>query len=179
MKNLLFLLTFFVVGAFAQNSVYNPPFDRYNVSVAVGADMLQKPFAPKLDASVGFGYKFVANAKKPIDTVYGVIAYTGWQHATATSYHVGVQRTMANDRDRVGLVAKVEGGATSVYGYNGVKDVTKPSVAAGVGLIYDLTGSPYPKWLNHTSLSLVPMLNKIETRPLYWTLALGFTKSFN
>jgi hypothetical protein len=178
MKKMLFLLCF-VLGTslFAQTPA--PTYDKYSVSVGLGADLLQKPFAPKLDASVGFGYKFAANYTKPVDTVYGVIGYTGWQHANATSYHVGLQRTMTTDRDRAGLVVKGEVGATSVYGYNGARDVTKPSGAVGAGVTFDLSGDPYPKWLNHTSVSLVPMLNKIETKPLYWTLALGFTKSFN
>lgn len=177
MKKLILLLTFFVFGStlFAQA----PAYDKYSVTVSAGSDLLRKPFTPKLDLGLGFGYKFAANYKKPFDTVYGNVGYTGWQQVNATSYHVGLQKTMMNDRDRLGLLAKVEGGATTLYGHGrNASTVTKPSGAAGVGVAFDFSGDPYPKFMNHITLSLVPMLNKIESRPVYWTLALGFTKSF-
>ena len=82
---------------------------------------------------------------------------------------------MMNERDRLGLLLRIEGGATTLYG---PKNVWKPSAAAGIGLGFDFSGDPYPAWMNKTVLSLVPMLNVVQNRTAYWTLALGFTKTF-
>lgn len=161
----------FSAAAFAQSDT--PNYDKYSVTVSAGSDLWRQPFAPKFTGGVQFGYKFAENYKKFFDTTYGSIMYTG----NNRTYHIGVQRTMMNDRDRLGLLWKVEGGFTSLMGVH--TDVTKPSVATGIGLGFDFSGDPYPKWMNHTVLSLVPMFNKVESRPVYFTLALGFTKTFN
>ena len=173
MKKLALLLFFLGTALFAQSD--SPKYDKNQVTVTVGSDLWTKPFSPKFTGGVTYGYKFAENYKKFFDTVYGTVAYTGNNRTDAMTYHVGVQRTMMNDRDRMGLLWKVEGGATTLYG---VKDKWEPSVASGIGLGFDFSGDPYPAWMNHTVLSFVPMLNKVESRPVFWTLALSFTKTF-
>ena len=176
MKKILFLLFLAFGTVFAQTDT--PNYDKYSVTVSAGSDLWRSPFAPKFTGGVSFGYKFAENYTKFFDTTYASVMYTGNKHTDAMAYHVGVQRTMMNDRDRMGLLFKVEGGATTLFGYNGVHDATKPSVAAGIGLGFNFSGSPYPKWMNHTVLSLVPMTNKVVSRPVYETLTLSFTKTF-
>jgi hypothetical protein len=173
MKKLIFLLLFALGTVFAQTDT--PNYDKYSVTVSAGSDLWRSPFAPKFTGGVQVGYKFAENYKKFFDTTYASVMFTGNTRTDAMTYHVGVQRTMMNDRDRMGLLFKVEGGATTLFGY---RDVTKPSVAAGIGLGFDFSGSPYPAWMNHTVLSLVPMTNKVVSFPVYETLTLSFTKTF-
>jgi hypothetical protein len=170
MKKLIFLLLFVFGTAFAQ--LQTPNYDKYSVTVSAGTDVLRGPVAAKFNGGVAVGYKFAENYAKFFDTAYGTF---GYNNATMTPFHVGLQRTMMNDRDRAGLILKVEGGGTALYGQH---VVLKPSAAAGVGVGFDFSGEPYPAWMNHTVLSLVPMFNKVASRPFYVTFALGFTKTF-
>lgn len=173
MKKLIFLLLFISGLSFAQ--IDTPKYDPYQVTVTTGSALWRNPFAPKFTGGATFGYKFAENYVKFVDTAYASVMYTGNNRTDAMSYHVGVQRTMMNERDRMGLLAKVEGGATTLFG---TKDITKPSAAAGIGVAFDFSGNPYPKCLDHTVLSLVPMFNVVQSRTAYFTLAISFTKTW-
>ena len=171
-KIILFLL--FIGVASAQ--LDTPNYDKYSVTVSAGTDLIRSPITAKFNGGLSVGYKFAQNYKKFFDVAYGSFGYTGdFHNVIATSFHGGLQRTMMNDRDRAGLIFKVEAGGTGLYQQH---LIIKPSAAAGVGVAFDFSGSPYPVWMNHTTLSFVPMVNKILSRPTYLTLALGFTKTF-
>jgi len=168
MKTLL--CSFLLIAGTVFGQTYPADHDKYTVTVTAGSDLLRKPFDPRFSTTIGAGYRFTEDHKL-FDTFYGTFGYT---QDAFTTYHVGLQRTMFSDIDRLGLLFQVEGGLARIHGSGDVR----ASGAVGVGLGYDLSGAPYPNWLNHSKVLLIPKLNKIDGVPLYWTLALGFSKSF-
>jgi hypothetical protein len=170
MKKLIFILLFIFWAAFAQNQT--PSYDKYSVGVSVGSTLLREPFSPRLYTSATFGYKFAANYDKFFDKAYFTFSHCGVDKGS-TGYVMGLQRTMINERDRMGLIGVVEAGTTrSSVG------VFRPEFAVGLGVGFDFNGNPYPKFLNKTTLSLVPKLVEVPGRPVSFILPIGLTKTF-
>jgi hypothetical protein len=173
MKKIILLLLL-AGAAFAQSDT--PNYDHYQFSMSAGSALWTKPFAPKFEGNITFGYKFAQNYTKLFDTVYGTFGYIGENRNEANDYHVGVQRTMMNTEDRIGLLWRVEGGTTAIFA--GDHAAFHPAIGTGLGLGLDTSGWPYPKCMWHGLVTIMPMLQKIGDRPLVVTLMAGFTKTF-
>jgi hypothetical protein len=104
MKKLILILMLAGV-AFAQSDT--PNYDHYQFSISAGSALWTKPFAPKFEGNVTFGYKFAENYAKFFDTAYGTFGYIGENRNEANDYRVGVQRTMMGQEDRAGLLWRV------------------------------------------------------------------------
>ncbi len=170
MKSLILALAFCFASSVASAQVYSTSYNKYSVMGAVGSALDRKPFEPQFNAAVGFGYKFAANYDKLFDSVYAGASYT----PKGSDVAVGIQRTMMNDRDRLGLIWVNEVGAAR-FAHTGV---IKPEVASGLGLAMNVSGDPYPHWLNNTVVFFLPKINYVFGQPIGFSLKIGFARTF-